>query len=365
MLFVPLGGMLFTLACAFMSSTIVEWFEGARMITTHNGIPIVVSISLIFVVSMAILHWQNQVVERRSKINQSAEAKKGLWLIIGLVVLVMIVFLSADIPTSAFVFSIVTSGAVAYAILFALAFPQAIRWIILSLWVVMLLATFVFGSWVHAVSAPVFVSSWLLVGGAIGMMLSRSGALYAYVDSPPRNSDSRKQGAVRRKSTTPRGISTGGTSMPGGPRLTPRAPQMRSGRRLSRAARTSGERSAFGRVPIDTVKLLSSHIRDVSGPILSYLPLGITRSMRDWTIKQTLETVLRDWRENENLDELSKEDIADLGSFAELAYELAVGKSLEALSPVEDAVFKAILSALLNDWLANWNADGVDGPPRR
>lgn len=143
-----------------------------------------------------------------------------------------------------------------------------------------------------------------------------------------------------------------------------RAPSAREGQHLSRAARTSGVRSAYGRIPQDTVLLLTSHVKDVGGPVMSYLPLGITRQMRDWTIKSTLDVVLRDWRDNENLEILTREDVSDLGSFAEFSYELAVGRSLEDLGPMENAVYRASLKALLEHWLNHWNADGVDGPPK-
>lgn len=143
-----------------------------------------------------------------------------------------------------------------------------------------------------------------------------------------------------------------------------RNPLLRVGSRAPRAARTSGQRSLYGRVPQDTVLLFTSHIKDVSGPIMSYLPLSITKQMRDWTIKQTLDVIFRDWRENENLEKLSQEDVSDLGSFAEFSYQLAVGRSIEDLGPMEDAVYRASLKALLEHWLKYWNADGVDGPPK-
>ena len=42
---------------------------------------------------------------------------------------------------------------------------------------------------------------------------------------------------------------------------------------------------------------------------------------------------------------------------------LAAGPALR--SPEGEAIYRAILAALLDDWLANWNANGVSGPPRR
>ena len=126
-------------------------------------------------------------------------------------------------------------------------------------------------------------------------------------------------------------------------------------------AKSSRENSPYGRVSMHTYSLFSEQVRNVVEPVLSYLPLETTRELRDWTVKKSLETVFRDFRENGNLEALAAEDISDLGSFAELAADLAgLAESESRLQ--SEAVYKAVFNALLNDWLYNWNSPGISGP---
>lgn len=123
----------------------------------------------------------------------------------------------------------------------------------------------------------------------------------------------------------------------------------------------------FGRSPRDTVVLLSQHARSVTGPISSALPSDAPEELRAFTVRAVLDRTLRDWWENGNTAGLTPKDINDLKSFVELAAALAAQPRFnpshrEALS---HAIYRATLGALLDDWLERWNADGVDGPPRR
>lgn len=122
-------------------------------------------------------------------------------------------------------------------------------------------------------------------------------------------------------------------------------------------------KSPYGRIPLETYTLFAEQVRNVVEPVLSYLPLETSRSLRDWTVRTTLETVFQDWRELGNPEPLGSEDVSDLGSFAELATHLA--KLSGAACPEEfEAVYKAVLTALLVDWLHNWNPAGSSGPPQ-
>lgn len=268
-------------------------------------------------------------------------------------------FASHDLTYPALFLSFILVASIAYMFLLGSGFARKFRWAILSVWSILYIGITAFGSIVHPISLPLFIFSWLLAGGIVGLWVASSGtsitatkakALRPAIQLAPVTTYSAPRADGR--------PSTGRTTQQ-------RMPQYRPGTRLSRAARTSGKASPYGRIPIDTYQLLQSHIRDVSGPILSYLPLGITKAMRDWTIKKTLDVVLRDWRDNENLDKLEADDISDLGSFAEFSYELAVGRTLQELGPIENAIYKAALNALLEDWLNNWNAGGKSGPPVR
>lgn len=112
---------------------------------------------------------------------------------------------------------------------------------------------------------------------------------------------------------------------------------------------------SYGRVSQKTYELYSSHVRNVTGPVLSYLPLSISKEVRDWTIKKTLELLFLDMLKNSNSSPLSQVDVSDLGSFAELAFNLAsAGDDLTGAE--QEAIYRAVLSSLHQDWLENWNA---------
>lgn len=125
--------------------------------------------------------------------------------------------------------------------------------------------------------------------------------------------------------------------------------------------------SAFGRIPAHTYELFTEQVRNLVEPVLSHLPLDTSREIRDWTVRVILEFVFRDWRENGNLEALATEDVSDLGSFTEFAMYVAVSDAVQQasnLSAEQTAVYKTVLTSLLTDWLDNWNANGVSGPPR-
>lgn len=119
--------------------------------------------------------------------------------------------------------------------------------------------------------------------------------------------------------------------------------------------------SQFGRIPGELVLLLTQHTRQATGPILADLPRDAPSIVRDHTVRAVLDHTIRDWWANGNTDGLTEQDVADLRSFVALAATLAAG----ARDPETQAVYRATLAALLDDWLENWNANGVDGPPVR
>ena len=130
---------------------------------------------------------------------------------------------------------------------------------------------------------------------------------------------------------------------------------------IARGERSMIRSSQFGRIPGETVVLLTQHVRHATGPILAALPPEAQIALRDATVAAVLERTIRDWWENGNADGLVAQDITDLRSFVALAAALVGGP----LDEVGQAIYRATLAALLDDWLANWNADGVDGPPAR
>ena len=141
-----------------------------------------------------------------------------------------------------------------------------------------------------------------------------------------------------------------------------------SRRRAAQGIRQSAvvDSQQFGRIPAETVMLLTQHARQARGQIATALPPA-PKELGNFTIEAVLDRTLRDWWSNSNTHGLTDTDVGDLKSFVTLAAALAGGgaSSTSLNSPEGQAVYRATLTALLDDWLANWNADGQDGPPLR
>ncbi|HEX2924582.1 MAG TPA: hypothetical protein VHS06_03145 [Chloroflexota bacterium] len=123
---------------------------------------------------------------------------------------------------------------------------------------------------------------------------------------------------------------------------------------------SEGANAAFGRIPSETQKLLQAVVQLVRDEIPSALPPNTGEAIKARTVEVVLRAVLKDWYQNYNVDGLREKDIDDLKSFVALAADLA-GKDLNRTS---QPIYEALLEALLEDWLINWN-DGTDGPPER
>lgn len=122
---------------------------------------------------------------------------------------------------------------------------------------------------------------------------------------------------------------------------------------------TNFQRSSFGRVPAQTVDLLQGLVASVRDQVLSVLPSQTSAEIRSATLELLLEVVLRDWRENDNVSGLAREDIDDLRSFVRLATTLAGRGDARTSLPI----YQATLRGLLEDWLHNWNSPNDPGPP--
>jgi hypothetical protein len=137
--------------------------------------------------------------------------------------------------------------------------------------------------------------------------------------------------------------------------------------------RTATER--FGRIPPATVERLRHMARLVDEEVVTALPVEAPTALRQYTVRTVLDYCLRDWWENKNSRSLRARDVCDLRSFVSLAVSLAGGAD-EAVptvyhaelaatlrSPEVQAIYRAVLDALLGDWLTHWNEYGLDGPP--
>jgi hypothetical protein len=204
-------------------------------------------------------------------------------------------------------------------------------WQVVFLWAVTSLVLAAIGRALGAVSLPIFLGVW----AAFGLLLGRPIA-----------------GQSGRQATRARG----------------RAPVRASTRAAQRDQTAVTRSSQFGRIPSTTVVLLTEQVGQARGLVLGAVPAAAPREAHDFTIRAVLTHTLTDWWQNGNTAGLTSRDVDDLRSFVVLALALASSGSAgsERLhAPEERAIYRAVLTALLDDWLANWNSDGQDGPPRR
>lgn len=122
---------------------------------------------------------------------------------------------------------------------------------------------------------------------------------------------------------------------------------------------SQGSGPRFGRIPPPTSQLVAGIVQTVMGQVVQALPPNAGQTSRAAAAEIVLGVVLRDWRENENTSGLLPDDVADLRSFVQLAASLA-GNDLDGQGA---PVFRAVLTGLMEDWLANWNAPGDAGAP--
>lgn len=111
--------------------------------------------------------------------------------------------------------------------------------------------------------------------------------------------------------------------------------------------------AAFGRIPSETIELFRQNITIVRERVIISLPAQADEPLQALTLEKVLDAVFRDWQEHGNTF-LSEEDVSDLSSFVQMAAALAGHHQINAQGR---AVFEATLSALLEDWLYNWNTE--------
>ena len=227
---------------------------------------------------------------------------------------------------------------------------------ILSLWVVLYLGMWAAGS-ESGVSAVAFSVTWAVAAALAGLLLA------AFAGSAPARPPAARQASGASAAAQPRKVKQKAAATAS--RLSgasPRAATPFSGALPATAVAASGmpATKAYGRTPPETLAMLQRRILDVA-VVLSEMDASAPGPMRRFAAGAVLERTIRDWNENGNVEPLLADDVIDLQSFIAFAGQLA-GPLVEIEG---QAVFRAVLSALLDDWLVAWNADGNPGPPAR
>ena len=238
-------------------------------------------------------------------------------------------------PTVALIVTFACTGLGAYFLLNFFSTLPSIRLATVAIWCVAYMAIWMIGA-SAPLSLPIFIALWAAIGFGGGLLL--------YSIARSKNADALNNADRERTQATNSRTQAEGVA------------QTRR-----RAARTSGTTSRYGRIPQDTVDLLSNHIRRITGPIAAALPIGTSVSRRNQTVFILLNALVSDWRENDNFDLMTPDDIDDFQSFIEAASFLS-GAEENAISA---AIYEATLNALAQDWLTNWNATNNSGPPER
>ncbi|GAC1553425.1 MAG: hypothetical protein NVS2B7_29380 [Herpetosiphon sp.] len=191
--------------------------------------------------------------------------------------------------------------------------------LVISWWAIFFLLI-VFSQRFGSLPLPLYLAVWI-ASGAIGSTL---------LQQPPRTSPSRAAGPM-----------TGNTV------------------RLSSQDVPPGM-SAWGRIPARTVTLVRQHTVDAAG-IASALPGADVTGYRATATAVIITVVLRDWWQNGNQAGLTDLDRDDLASFVRLAWHTSQAVPTPAIA---HAVFRAVLTALLDDWCVAWNTGNMSGPPQ-
>jgi hypothetical protein len=126
-----------------------------------------------------------------------------------------------------------------------------------------------------------------------------------------------------------------------------------------RRRHTSNRFSEFGRLPQDTADILANLVSRATGPIAEALPIDASAAMTKDTVAIVLDNLILDWRINNNLSGVDDTDVQDIGCFIAFASTFAD----KSYSRIGQATYKTVLAFLMRDWLENWNADGISGPP--
>ena len=110
----------------------------------------------------------------------------------------------------------------------------------------------------------------------------------------------------------------------------------------------------LNRFPAATLVLIQGDASDVQALVRSTLSKDVAAEIRDFALRTLLEHTLKSWWRCGRTAALTAQDLDDLRSFVQVAVALALdGDSESGLgNPPNAAVFRSVLTALLDDWVA-------------
>ncbi|MBS1997130.1 MAG: hypothetical protein JSS86_12495 [Cyanobacteria bacterium SZAS LIN-2] len=382
--FMALGGMIYVLATLTAVQAVAAYWEEGRMVEGDNTVKLFFPIVALAVCALVVglyMRRPGEVDKTYGMYSGGYDASRdfessnfftsesfGTMIMILLIIVIAICFISVGADLASFLVSVASTSTIAYFL--ALLFDKRanIRGAMVGVWFVGYIILWSMGS-SHAVSLPIFISFWVVFGSLAGYFLADMIRAENIADKRRAESgDERgpRPGGSSRSSGYASGYSSGyssggysGSAYSGsGASYAPSSGDSEAMRH--RRKNTSAKYSEFGRLPQDTTNVLAHLVRRTTGPIASALPVNASSEMTNDTIRLILDTLILDWRVNGNLGGLDDKDVEDLRTFVTCASSFVQGEYVGSNS----ATYKTVLSFLLKDWLDNWNAEGVDGPPR-
>lgn len=337
---VGLGGMLFCAVTLWLAQGLASFWEDGRIFDPADGLGLWILLLVIGIVMTPIL------IRMRES---DPDVLDSTFATLVFVVIYLLYFLwdydvldfsflnspvlGVDISVIAFGFLI--CGVITYLTLQMLRLSSATGILMVALWIVGYLVSWTIGIAIGGLSLPIFGLVWLCIA-VLGVFIC---------DMTPSTVEPRtvefSWSDKERKYSGQSTVASQWLDL------------------KKRREQTRPIRSLFGRLPEDTMMVFGHLIRKVTGPIAAALPVEAPISFGDVTVKEVLDRLIIDWRSNENLHGLERQDIEDIRSFVQAAYYCG----RHHYGPVKVTVYRVCLGAFMDDWLDNWNANGVSGPP--
>jgi hypothetical protein len=352
-LFTALGGMVYVVVTLTAVQWLAQYIEGGRIVVSGTMVQLFAPVMLIVGIGVLLCIACRSA---RGSTNFDQGDQSGIWTIaliflIGLLALCLISVLG---DFAAFLLASLCTSILSCFLTIFFDPRLKVRVTIVCSWFMGYVGLTMLGEG-GPINLLVFVSSWLVYGGIAGAFVADLIRVENIADKERAESDAASARGMRFEMSADSGAKrragAAADALPAG-----------GGRHDIRYRRrhTEATYSEFGRLPQDTANVLAHMVRRTTGPIIAALPLDASPDMTKDTVRIVLDYLLLDWRFNNNLAGLDDTDVQDIRSFIAFACSFVD----DSYDQVGRAMYKTMLGYLMRDWLINWNAEGISGPPK-
>ncbi len=363
--FVALGGMLYVLATLAVLQAVAAYLEDGRIVVSSNQVLFFLPLMALSICTAVIWLYAHSPGGKITGLKPFGDGDAALLEKLylkkpgnGTVIIIFIFIclmgfslLAVGVDLASFLISTAVSSTVAYFLTRFFDLRVTVRLTVLMIWFIGYVCMGAVGSF-STISLPVFIICWLIYGGLAGNFLTNLIRLQNIEEK--RWAEAHDNLLSGKTTSNPQGAKSKARKKAASASVAANVRDINYRRR-----HTSSKYSEFGRLPQDTANVLAHFVRRTTGPVMAALPIDASRQMVNDTIRIVLDCLILDWRINNNLDGLDDTDVQDLRSFIALACTFADA----SYDQVSRAIYKATLRFLLQDWLENWNSEGLSGPP--